>query len=424
MKRRRLETRGRKQKTCLRRLAVWKSAGLSVLCASMFLLVACGGGGGGGGGGAAPTPAPPPAPPPALPALPAVILAPFVGGLSFPVGLESPPDGTPRMFVVEQAGTIKIIQSGALLPTPFLDISARVVSVGEQGLLGLAFHPDFATNGRFFVYYTRGVSPAFEIVISEFKSLSANVGDPNSERELLTVPHPTFANHNGGQIAFGPDGFLYIGVGDGGSGGDPNGNGQNTQTRLGKMLRIDVTPLVGYAIPADNPFAAGGGLPEIWAYGLRNPWRFSFDQPTGRLFCADVGQSTFEEVNLVTRGGNFGWNKMEGTICYPPGTASCDTAGLSLPITEYGHDAAGGSAVIGGFVYRGTAIPGLVGTYLFGDFSSGNVWGLRQDAQGAWQRTLMFTHSLAISAFGRDAAAELYLVDYGNGEILRIVPGP
>jgi len=428
MKTRGLETRERKERTCLRRRAGWKSAGLFVLCASLFCLVACSGGGG-GGGAAIPAPVPPPDPPPALPALPAVALAPFVGGLTLPLGLESPPDGTGRMFVVEQAGTIRIIQNSGLLATPFLDISARVTSGGEQGLLGLAFHPGFATNGRFFVYYTRGASPAFEIVVSEFNRLSVNVADPNSERQLLVVPHPTFTNHNGGQLAFGPDGFLYVGLGDGGSGGDPSGNGQNLQTLLGKMLRIDTdsTPPAGqqHAIPADNPFAAKGGLPEIWAYGLRNPWRFSFDQPTGRLFCADVGQNNFEEVDLITKGGNFGWNLMEGNHCYPPGSTTCNTAvGLTLPVTECAHDAAGGEAVIGGFVYRGAAIPGLIGTYVFGDLSSGNVWGLRQDAQGAWQRTLMFTHTRTVSAFGRDAANELYLVDYGNGAILRLVPGP
>jgi glucose/arabinose dehydrogenase len=396
-----------------------------VLLTSIVYLVACGGG---GGGGSAATP-PAPVPPAALPALPALVLSIFVTGLNLPVGLESSGDGTGRLFVIEQAGTIRIIQNGNLVPgTPFLDISARVTAGGEQGLLGLAFHPNFAVNGRFFVYYTRGVSPNFEIVISEFTRASANQGDPNSERPLLVVSHPTFANHNGGQLAFGPDGFLYMGLGDGGGGGDPNGNGQNLRTLLGKMLRIDVdsTPPQGqqHAIPADNPFASGGGLPEIWAYGLRNPWRFSFDQSTGRHFCADVGQGNFEEVDLIAKGGNFGWNVMEGTHCFPPGTASCSTVGLILPITEYGHDVAGGISVIGGFVYRGAAIPGLVGTYVFGDLSSGNVWGLRQDSQGNWQRTLALTHTLTVSSFGRDAANELYLVDYGNGAILKIVPGP
>jgi glucose/arabinose dehydrogenase len=407
--------------THLRRPALGKSRHLFILFASLLCLMACGGGGGGGGSPVA-------APPPALPALPAVALAPFASGLSLPVGLESSGDGTGRLFVIEQAGTIRILQNGILLPTPFLDIRGRVTSGGETGLLGLAFHPSFATNGRFFVHNTRGVHPALEIVVSEFARASADQADPNSERQLLVVNHPNFENHNGGQLVFSPDGFLYIGLGDGGSAGDPNNNGQNVQTLLGKMLRIDIDPPLPpgqqYTIPADNPFANRGGLPEIWAYGLRNPWRFSFDRTTGHLFCADVGQDSFEEVDLITGGGNFGWNIMEGTSCYPPGTATCNTVGLTLPITEYGHDPTGGTAVIGGFVYRGAAIPGLVGTYVFGDLSSGNVWGLRQDAQGNWQRTLLMTHTLTVSAFGRDAANELYLVDYGNGAILRVVPGP
>jgi Glucose/sorbosone dehydrogenases len=239
------------------------------------------------------------------------------------------------------------------------------------------------------------------------------------------VVNQPFDNHNGGQLAFGPDGFLYIGLGDGGSAGDPNGNGQSLTTFLGKILRIDVdsSPAFGkeYAIPFDNPFI-GGSVPEIWAFGLRNPWRFSFDPLTSRLFAGDVGQDSFEEVDLITRGGNFGWNIMEGNHCFSPSTG-CNMTGLILPITEYPHDATGGTAVIGGFFYRGTNIPALVGTYIFGDLSSGHVWSLREDALGNWQRTLMLTHNLTVSAFGRDTAGELYLVDYGNGAILRVQAG-
>jgi glucose/arabinose dehydrogenase len=238
-----------------------------------------------------------------------------------------------------------------------------------------------------------------------------------------------FDNHNGGQLAFGPDdGYLYIGLGDGGSGGDPQGNGQNTSVLLGKILRIDVTstPPAGheYAIPVDNPFASSGGAPEVFAYGLRNPWRFSFDSPTHRLFAGDVGQNNWEEVDLVTSGKNYGWNLMEGNHCYPPTVTTCNMSGLVPPITEYDHSGSGGTSVIGGFVYRGSAIPALVGTYIFGDLSSGNVWGLKEDSGGTWQRTLLLTHNRIVSSFGRDAAGELYLVDYGNGAVLRITAAP
>ena len=251
-----------------------------------------------------------------------------------------------------------------------------------------------------------------ETVIAEYTVSAADPdrADPLNERILLVVSQP-FDNHNGGQLAFGPDGFLYIALGDGGSGGDPFGNGQNLNAILGKILRIDVdaAPAPGkqYAIPADNPFAAGGGLPEIWAYGLRNPWRFSFDPATGRLFAGDVGQNAFEEVDLITKGGNFGWNIMEGNHCFSP-AAACPTAGLILPIDEYGHDAAGGISVTGGFVYRGPSIPGLAGTYVFGDLASGRIWGLQENGQDGWQRTLLLTHALTVSSFGRDTSGELY----------------
>ena len=232
-----------------------------------------------------------------------------------------------------------------------------------------------------------------------------------------------FDNHNGGQLAFGPDGFLYIGLGDGGSEGDPQGNGQNLQTLLGKILRIDVdgafAPGKQYAIPADNPFTPPSGLPEIWAYGLRNPWRFSFDRVTGKLFAGDVGQDSSEEVDIITKAGNFGWNKMEASHCYPPGS-SCSTAGLILPIMEYAHNANGGEAIIGGFVYRGSAIAGLAGAHVFGDLSRGHIWAGVQDSSGSWSQTLVLNHNLTVSSFGQDAAGELYVVDYGNGAVLRL----
>jgi glucose/arabinose dehydrogenase len=388
-----------------------------VLLAGVLFLVFPGCGGGSGSDGAAPPPAPPPA----------LALSGFATGLSLPIGLEAPDDGTGRLFVIEQRGTIRIIQAGSVLPSAFLDVTALVVSGGEEGLLGLAFHPNFGVNRRFFVHYTRQVGVQHQSVISEYASsaVDPNLADAASERILLVVDQP-FDNHNGGQLAFGPDGYLYIALGDGGGGGDPFGNGQSLLTLLGKILRIDVdgTPAAGlqYAIPADNPFAAGGGRPEIWAYGLRNPWRFSFDHPTGRLFAGDVGQGDWEEVSLITRGGNFGWNIAEGNHCFFPATG-CDMAGLTAPIAEYDH-VTGGAAVIGGFVYRGSSIPGLAGTYVFGDLSSGRVWGLWQGPGNAWQQTLLLTHALTVSAFGRDTAGELYLVDYGNGAVLRLRLGP
>jgi glucose/arabinose dehydrogenase len=349
----------------------------------------------------------------------------FVSGLTAPLGLEAPNDGTGRLFVVEQGGTIRIIQqNGTLLPTAFLDITSNVESGGEEGLLGLAFHPNFSTNGRFFVNYTHLNGTQLETHISEFTvSANPNLANSSSEIVLLVVDQP-FPNHNGGQLAFGPDGYLYIGLGDGGGAGDTLGNGQNLATLLGKILRIDVSTPGAYAIPADNPFTGVGQRREIWAYGLRNPWRFSFDPLTGRLFAGDVGQNNFEEVDLIVKGGNFGWNIMEGNHCYPPGTLSCNMTGLILPLTEYPHNASGGTAIIGGFVYRGSTIPSLVGVYVFGDFTSGHIWGLTEVTQGNWKRKLMLTHHLTVSAFGRDTAGELYLVDIINGAILRLQAGP
>jgi len=361
---------------------------------------------------------------------PALALSAFVSGLVSPIGMEAPNDGTGRLFVVQQGGQIRIIQNGALVATPFLDVSSNAgfVSGGEEGLLGLTFHPGFGTNRRFFVYYTRSVSGQVQSVFSEYaaSASNANLADASSERIMLIVNQP-FDNHKGGQLAFGPDGFLYIGLGDGGSEGDPQGNGQTLQTLLGKILRIDVNgafaPGKQYAIPADNPFVMGGGLPEIWAYGLRNPWRFSFDRGTGKLFAGDVGQDSFEEVDIITSGGNFGWNKMEASHCYPPGSA-CNTAGLILPIIEYAHNAAGGTAIIGGFIYHGSAIPGLVGDYVFGDLSSGHVWAGVPGANGTWNQALVLNHTLTVSSFGQDTAGELYLLDYGNGAVLHVIAAP
>ena len=348
-------------------------------------------------------------------------LQPVAGGFSSPLGLEQPNDGTQRLFVVQQGGVISIIQNGQVLPAPFLDISAKITTGGEMGLLGMAFHPAFPANRRFFVNYVRTSAGQIQSVIAEYlaSTANANLADPASERILLTVNQTgNFPNHKAGQLAFGPDGFLYFGLGDGGSGGDPFGNAQNTFTLLGKMMRIDVnslSPGLQYGIPPDNPFVSGGGLPEIWAYGFRNPWRFSFDSATGRQFVADVGQDSFEEIDLVTRGGNYGWNTMEGLHCFNP-PAGCNQSGLVLPISEYSH--AEGNSVIGGFVYHGQNIPSLRGTYVFADFGRGTIWGLTETPASTWTRTVLLNTARNISSFGQDQAGELYVVDFA-GSVLK-----
>jgi glucose/arabinose dehydrogenase len=344
-----------------------------------------------------------------------------VSGLVAPLDFQSARDGTGRFFIVEQGGTIRILKAKKLLAAPFLNISSIIVSGGETGLLGLAFHPLYKTNGRFFVNYTRRVNGQLQTVIAEYhvSSSNANLADPNSGRVILVIDQP-FDNHNGGQIAFGLDGFLYIGTGDGGSGGDPLGNGQKLSTLLGKMLRIDINSSTPYAIPPDNPFVGvSGAKGEIWAYGFRNPWRFSFDKTSKRLFVADVGQDAWEEVDIVTKGGDFGWNIMEGKHCYPPGT-NCNQAGLILPIAEYSHSE--GIAVIGGYVYRGGAIPALKGLYVFGDFGSGQVWTLQETQPGTWTRAPLLSAGFNISALGRAGNNELYVLDY-NGNLYKLVAG-
>ena len=308
--------------------------------------------------------------------------------------------GDDRLFVVEQPGRIRIMQAGRLLDRPFLDISSRVSFGGEQGLLGLAFRPDYRASGRFFVNYTR--RPDGATVVAEYRvSADPNVAAP-AETVLLVVPQP-YPNHNGGMVEFGPDGFLYIGLGDGGAGGDPGDRAQNTHELLGKILRIDVDRGAPYGIPPDNPFATGGGRPEIFAWGLRNPWRFSFDRGGGDLWVGDVGQNSWEEVDLVRRGANYGWRIMEGAHCFHP-RSDCRTAGLELPVVEY-RNGGGRCSVIGGYVYRGRRVPSLAGTYVYGDYCSGEIFGL---ANGA-QRVLLATN-LWISSFGEDRAGELYVV--------------
>lgn len=352
-----------------------------------------------------------------------VTLSQVVSGLTSPVGLQAVNDGSGRLFVIEQAGDVRIIHNGVLLATPFLDIRSLVTSGGELGLVGLAFHPGYAQNGRFFVHYDRTVGSQIESVIAEYarSATDPNLADATSERILLTVNQP-FANHKGGQMNFGPDGFLYIGLGDGGSEDDPLGNGQNTQTLLGKLLRIDVnttTATTQYGIPADNPFVNGGGLPEIFAFGLRNPWRFSFDTATGRLFVGDVGQDHFEEIDLVSRGDNLGWSVMEGLHCFNPMTG-CNMTGLKLPIAEYDHSE--GNAVMGGYVYHGTAIPALQNAYVFGDFGSGRIWMLQEMTPGKFTRTLLMMTGRNISSFGQDTSGEIYVLDYSAGVVLKLAP--
>lgn len=338
-------------------------------------------------------------------------------GLSSPVFLTHAGDTSERLFIVEQPGTIRVFQDGQLQSIPFLDIRDRVSFGGERGLLSVAFHPNYEENGRFFVNYTRQGDGA--TVVSEFKvSDDPNAAGPASERVILTIEQP-FANHNGGQLQFGPDGMLYIGMGDGGAGGDPLSNGQNVSTLLGALLRIDVDvdSQAPYAIPSDNPFVGrSNARGEIWAYGLRNPWRFSFDRCTGHLFLADVGQNRWEEIDLVEKGGNYGWNIMEGAHCFNPPTG-CDRSGLEPPIADYGHDQ--GCSITGGYVYRGRQYPNLIGHYFFGDFCSGRIWSLHQDASGEWVVNPLLNTDLRISSFGEDGQGELYVIDH-RGDVYRL----
>ncbi len=382
-----------------------------IVLAALFLGTGCGNGGSSRKSSSS-------SPPPVSLSLQPVVSS----GLSGPLGLEQANDGSGRLFAVEQGGRIKIIQNGAVLSPPFLDISGRISTGGEMGLLGLSFHPNFQVNRKFYVNYVRTMSGQIQSVIAEYQVSTGNpnFSDPATERILLTVNQAgNFNNHKAGQLAFGPDGLLYFGLGDGGSGGDPFGNGQNKSVLLGKMMRIDVnttSPGLQYGIPSDNPFASGGGLPEIWAYGFRNPWRFSFDRTTGRQFVADVGQDMFEEIDIVQKGGNFGWNTMEGLHCFNP-SSGCNQSGLVLPIVEYNHSE--GNAVIGGFVYHGPAIPSLQGIYLFADFGTGKIWELQETSPNNWTRTLVMTTGFNISSFGQDQAGELYVVDLA-GRILRL----
>lgn len=340
-------------------------------------------------------------------------------GLEEPVLVTHAPGQPDRLYIIEKPGRIRIVDDGALLSTPFLDIESSTADRGEQGLLGLAFDPGYATNGHFFVFHT---DLGGDTRVLRFRADDPDEADPTSQAIVLDVEQP-FSNHNGGHIAFGPDGYLYVALGDGGSGGDPLGHGQNVSTLLGAILRIDVSTLP-YTIPSDNPFAASlSAAPEIWAWGLRNPWRFSFDRETGGLWIGDVGQGEIEEISYApptsAGGENFGWARLEGSRCFP--ADPCDASGTVLPTLEYGH--AQGCSVTGGYVYRGRAIPNFQGRYFFADFCDGWIRSFHvsdMDDPTAFDHTVDFGTVPSIASFGEDAAGELYVVST-SGTVYRVI---
>lgn len=352
-------------------------------------------------------------------------IMPAFPNLSFeqPVDIQFPDDGSKRLFVVSQPGTIYVFENNnsVTIKKVFLDIRDKVLFGGEHGLLGLAFHPDYKNNGYFYINYT--TSNPRRTVVSRFK-VSANdpdAADRSSELILLTVDQP-FSNHNGGQTSFGPDGYLYISLGDGGSGGDPQNYAQNLRSLLGKILRIDVNNRSGnlnYSIPSDNPFKGNTNdlREEIYAFGLRNVWRFSFDRPTGKLWAADVGQNAWEEINIIENGKNYGWRIMEGNHCYNPAT-NCNTTNLTMPVWEYGRNDLGGYSITGGYVFRGTSASELNGKYIYGDFVSGNIWSLELTGSNA-VNNLLFSTSHSISTFGIDQNDELYFANYSTGRLYK-----
>ncbi len=345
----------------------------------------------------------------------------ITNGLERPLLYTGANDGSNRMFIVEQGGRIWVATEvdGTIQKQPFLDVSGLISASGnERGLLGLAFHPQFKSNGQFYINYT---DVNGNTVVARYTVLAndPNSGDPNSASFVIQIKQP-FSNHNGGNLAFGPDGYLYIGMGDGGSQGDPNGNGQNPKALLAKLLRLDIDSAQPYAAPKDNPFATNADFaPEVWAMGLRNPWRFSFDRLTGDLYIGDVGQNQWEEVDFQPAGEggtNYGWNIMEASHRY---SGEPEKAGLTAPIAEYSHGD-GGCSITGGYVYRGASLKALDGIYFFADYCSGKIWSTFRDASGTWQTNLFMDTDFSISSFGQDDAGELYVVNQG-GSILKLV---
>lgn len=360
-------------------------------------------------------------------ALPEIQIETVVEGLDNPVSITNAGDGSGRLFITQLGGQVLIFDGAQVLPAPFLDIGSAISLGGERGLFSVAFHPDYPNNGFLFVNYT---DTSGDTVVARYSvSSDPNTVDPTSAFIVLTVAQP-FANHNGGQLQFGPDGFLYIGMGDGGSGGDPQNNAQTLDSLLGKLLRIDVNGVIPYSIPPDNPFIGDPvASEEIWAWGLRNPWRFSFDRLTGDLFIADVGQNTFEELNYQTAssqgGENYGWRLMEGNDCFNP-QANCDNGRLTLPVLVYDHSL--GCSITGGYRYRGNRNSGLAGVFFYGDFCTGRIWGATENDAGDWTTTELLDTDLSITAFGEDESGEIYLAHFsaGNGTIYRIseIAGP
>ncbi len=358
-----------------------------------------------------------------------VRLEPVYSGFQLPVFLTHAGDGSVRSFVVEKTGKIWVIDGGEVQPTPFLDVSGKITTGGnEQGLLGMAFAPDFGESGHFFVNYTdrQGTTVVERYTVA---SSDRNLADSATAFTVLTVPQPA-SNHNAGMLDFGPDGYLYVPLGDGGAANDRFGNGQNPDGLLGKILRIDVTsdPAQPYVIPADNPFVSAdwNGRPvldEVWAIGLRNPWRTSFDRLTGEFWVADVGQNQIEEINVIQPGApggeNLGWPIMEGARCF--NAATCDQSGLTLPVVDYTH-VGGNCSVTGGYVYRGAQFPQWNGLYFYGDYCSGRIWALAADGSGGWSNVEILDSDLVLSSFGEDEAGELYALDYGSGTIYRLLP--
>ena len=353
-------------------------------------------------------------------AAPIIGVKPIVTGLANPVAITHAGDGSGRLFITRKGGKVIVYDGTKVLPEPFVDLSSLVSTVGEQGLLSVAFHPSYENNGFFFVNYT---DTNGDTVIARYSvSSDLNVADQNSAFVILNITQP-FRNHNGGQLQFGPDGYLYIGMGDGGSAGDTQNNAQNPGKLLGKLLRVDVDGEVPYAIPTSNPFVGNSeALDEIWALGLRNPWRFSFDRQTGDLFIGDVGQRTWEEVNFQSAnspgGENYGWRLMEGTHCFNPAT-ECNDGTLTLPIIEYDHSL--GCSITGGYRYRGSRNRDLYGVYLYADYCTGRIWGAKEDGNGGWMITELLDTDFRITTFGEDESGEIYVADSRSGIIYQIV---